>query len=81
VAFVEALPWCSEPRVGEEVRTSEVLSTRSPVFDGPRVILIRTDDQNRGENPHLILSLVFVLGFEPMLRKEVVEEEEVVVHG
>jgi len=45
------------------------------------VILIRTDDQNRGEDLHLIPDLVFVLDFKPMLRDEVMEEEEVVVHG
>jgi len=81
MVFVETLPWCPKLRVGEKVWTSEVLSTRTPVFDGPRMILIRTDDQNRGEDPHLIPDLIFVLNFKPMLREEVMEEEEVVVHG
>ena len=81
MAFVEAFPGRSKPRVREKVWTSEVLSSRTPVFDDPGVILIRTDNQNRRGKAHLILGLVFVLNFEPMLEEEVMEEEEVVVHG
>jgi hypothetical protein len=80
-AFVEASPRCPKPRVREEVWTAEVLSTRTPVFNGPRVIFIRANDQNCGEEPRPILDLVFMFNFEPMLREEVVQEEEVVVHG
>ena len=81
VAFVEASPGCSKPRVGEEVWTSEVLSARTPVFNGPGVILVRPDDQNCRSEPQLILDLLFVFNFEPMLKEEVLEEKEVVVHG
>ena len=81
MAFIEAFPGSSKSRVGEEVWTSEVLSTRAAVFNGPCMILVRTDDQNRRGKPHLLLGLVFVFGFKPMLKEEVMEEEVVVVHG
>jgi len=79
--FVEASPGCSKPRVREEAWASKVLPTRTPVFDGPGMVFVRANDESRGSEPHLVLGLVFVLNLEPMLKEEVLEKEEVVVHG
>jgi len=71
MAFIEALPGRSKPRVGEKVWTRKVLPTRSPVF----MVLIRANDESCHSKPHLVLGLLFMLNLKPML------EEEDIVHG
>jgi len=81
VPFVEAFPGCSKPRVREEAWASKVLPTRMLVFNGPGVVFVQANDESRGDKPHLVLGLVFMLNLKPMLKEEVLEKEEVVVHG
>ena len=81
VILVEACPGCSNTWVREEVHPSEVLSTRTPVFYRPRMILVGTHNEDCSEKAHPVQEFCFLVDLKLVLGSGVVEEEEVVVHG
>ena len=44
MALIEVFPGCSKLRVGEEIQASKVLPTRTLVFDGLVMVLVRANN-------------------------------------